>query len=254
VFVEQGTTNADRAYVCTNNSITLGSTSVTFVAFTSAIGALTSSDIGVTVQAQDAELSAIAGLTSAADKVAYFTGSGTAALADFPAAARTLAAATTPAAQRSALGAVIGTNVQAWAANLDTLAAKYASGVYTYSSGNFTAATGSWGVDDADEIISYVRIGDSLQLSIDILSTDVSLATFTLQLTLPNGWTAHSTSGTQTGKMDLVDAGGAWVAGNWQIAPGSGTLLFYKQGFASNWTATTGDNTNIRGTVTLRIN
>jgi len=59
--------------------------------------------IGTNVQAYDAELAALAGVTSAADKVAYFTGSGTAAVADFTAAGRALVDDADAAAQRTTL-------------------------------------------------------------------------------------------------------------------------------------------------------
>lgn len=96
VFVEKGTAYADTGWVCTNDSGgTLGSTSVTWVQFmgTGTYTAGTGLSLGGGQFAiSDAELLALAGLTSAADKVPYFTGSGTAALATFATAGRDLVA------------------------------------------------------------------------------------------------------------------------------------------------------------------
>lgn len=71
-------------------------------------------------QPVDVELTALAGLTSAADKVPYFTGAGAASLADFTAFGRSLAAAADAAAGRTALA--LGTMATQAAASYAALA------------------------------------------------------------------------------------------------------------------------------------
>lgn len=66
-----------------------------------------------TFQPRDAELTALAGLTSAADKVPYFTGSGAAAVADFTAYGRSLVAVADEAALKTLVNLEIGTDVLA---------------------------------------------------------------------------------------------------------------------------------------------
>lgn len=75
-------------------------------AATTASGARTALGVAVgsDVQAYDPDLAAIAGVTSAADKVPYFTGSGTASVATFTSAGRAIVDDADASAQRTTLG------------------------------------------------------------------------------------------------------------------------------------------------------
>lgn len=122
--------------------------------------------IGTNVQAFDAELAAIAGLTSAADKGIQFTGAGTAATFDLTAAGKALLDDADAAAQRATLGLVIGTNVQAQDAELSAIAGlTSAANKGIQFTGSGTAATydltaaGKALLDDADAAAQRTTLG-----------------------------------------------------------------------------------------------
>ena len=80
------------------------------------------SSIATYVLGSDSEISCLSGLTSAADKAAYFTGSGTCALTDFTSTARSLLDDSSTSAMRTTLGLTIGTDVQAYDVDLGVIA------------------------------------------------------------------------------------------------------------------------------------
>ena len=135
----------------------------------------------ISALANDAELAAIAGLTSAADKVPYFTGLGTAALADFTAYGRSVVAVANEAAFKALVNLEIGTDVQAYddglasIAGLTTAADKmiYTTALDTYAVADLTAYGRSL-VAVADEAAFKTLV--NLEIGTDVQAYDAELA------------------------------------------------------------------------------
>lgn len=128
-------------------------------------------------QPLDTDLTAIAALTSAANKLPYATGAGTWDLADLTAAGRALLDDADATAQRATLGLTIGTHVQAFHAILASLAGQtiaadtlpYGSGSNTFSIATLTAA-GRALLDDANAAAQRTTLG--LVIGTDVQAFD----------------------------------------------------------------------------------
>jgi hypothetical protein len=163
-------TTASAAAARTSLGATVTGGAVFTAADTAAARAAIGAVIGTDVQAYDVDLAAIAGLTSAADKVPYFTGAGTAAVADFTAAGRALVDDADAAAQRTTLG-------------LGTIATQDASNVAITGgaiSGITDLAVADGGTGASTALAARANLGLAWEL---IGTTTVSSSTATIDFT-----------------------------------------------------------------------
>ena len=144
--------------------------------------------IGSDVQAYDAELAAIAGLTSAADKGIQFTGSGSAAVYDLTAAGKALLDDADAAAQRTTLG-------------LGSLATAGSINNSNWSGTDLAVANGGTGSSNASD----ARTALGLAIGSDVQGYDADLAAIA-GLSVADG-------------AFIVGTGSS--AGDWQIETGA---------------------------------
>jgi hypothetical protein len=120
-----------------------GGSGAAVVDVTATLDTLYPADIGTNVQAQNAALQSIAGLTTVADRMIFTTGPDTYATATLTSFARTLLDDADAATARATLGLVIGTNVLAFDSNLQSFVTAFTLPTTDGTSGQTVTTNGS---------------------------------------------------------------------------------------------------------------
>ncbi len=159
--------------------------------------------IGSDVQAYDSGLASIAGLTTAANKMLYTTGSDSYAVADLSAFGRALIDDADSSAARTTLGLVIGTDVQAFDADI----------VAKDVNNTFTAAQRGSTDTDTSNTGSVTLNFDTNQNFVLTLTGNVTLANPTTEAVGQSGFITFIQDGTGGRSIslgtDYETAGGA---------------------------------------------
>ena len=194
-----------------------GATTVGKAVFTAADAAAartaTGTVIGTDVQAYDADLAAIAALTSAADKMPYATGAQTWAMADLTSFARTLLATANNSAFLAALGQIDVVETDFLQAGTGAVTRTGQAKLREFKTGGDYGATGDGVADDTAELQALLTAGAGGVVFLPIANGEYKI---TSTLTVPaNTWIegmGGQITSTMTSATDAVlfmDGGGA---------------------------------------------